>query len=367
MVDKIWDFIVDASMAFFLPLVCSYFALSSSLFLNVACEDAGGLENFGNQCLAPLHYLCMGRTAKKMADGRWEFSPRFDYTHNFGARTVGAAFGVLPGLVIGAAAKTAALLDPAARVRYGEMASALRDTECRPNKDYYQSLGITFTEFDQAEAIVPEGYQRRPGDERALSTEKEALRAITALLSKAKIPWWVDCGTCLGAYRYGGAIPWDEDVDIAVLLPDFDNVCRVLNQLDPQKYIVQDWSSRDHPKCYLKVFIRESRTLIDIYHFAIHPEARQLTYVLSLEHSMFFPEWWKIRERRFTVPVAIDTVFPLKRASFDGIDVYVPNDTKKYLQRYYGENLAPAKVYDPITDAYEKDLSHPYWQRAYVH
>ncbi len=56
-----------------------------------------------------------------------------------------------------------------------------------------------------------------------------------------------------------------------------------------------------------------------------------------------------------------------RKAMLDGVEVYVPQDTEKYLQRYYGDNLAPAKVFDAATGQYEKDLSHPYWQKSYVH
>lgn len=67
------------------------------------------------------------------------------------------------------------------------------------------------------------------------------------------------------------------------------------------------------------------------------------------------------------VPSAYETVFPLKKALFDGIEVYVPNQTKKYLQERYGENISPVKIYNEITGEYEKDLSHPYWQLPYVY
>ena len=76
---------------------------------------------------------------------------------------------------------------------------------------------------------------------------------------------------------------------------------------------------------------------------------------------------WKIREGRFARSVPYDVVFPLKKSTFEGIEVYVPNDTVAYLQGVYGEDLRPAKVYDPNTGRYEKDLTHPYWQRAHVH
>lgn len=363
--DRVWDMLVDTMRDTFLPLVCSYFAITSSVFVNTADLDATGFEKLGNTILVPTQYILAGRTAKQLPDGTWRLTQRFDYKDGFWLKVVPSLFALPPSFIFGCAVKGLGLLNKTVRNRYTHLTHFLQSDMIRPNSEAYRSMGL---EIGQSlEWLKCEGHQRRPGDEKNLLADKEALRDITTLLTKAQISWWVDCGTCLGAYRYGGVIPWDCDIDIAVLLPDFQNVCHALNQLDPNKYIVQNWSSREHPDSYLKVYNRESNTLIDIYHFKIHPETKQLEYILALENNIFFPEWWRIRERRFKVPVAFETVFPLKKAMFDGIEVFVPNDTKKYLQRYYGENLDPAKVYDPVTGQYEKDLSHPYWQREFAH
>ena len=363
--DRLWDFFIDTMITLFMPLVCSYFTISSSVLLNTSAENATGLEWVGNALLSPAQYILAGQQARQLPDGSWEFVQRFDYNNAFWLKAASSLIALPPSLVLGTAIKGLSLIHPSSRNRHASLTACFQSKEIQSNLDTYRKMGLAIG--SSLEPLIPQGHQRRPGDERVLALEKEALREITTLLTEAQIPWWVDCGTCLGAYRYGGVIPWDGDIDVAVLLPDFKNVCHALNRLDKNKYIVQNWSSREHPDSYLKVYIRESNTLIDIYHFAIHPETKELEYILSLENNMFFPEWWRIRERRFKVPVAFDTVFPLKKATFDGIQVFVPNDTVKYLQRCYGENLDPAKVYDPITGHYEKDLNHPYWQRAYAH
>lgn len=365
MVDKIWDRFVEALMALFMPLVCSYFALCSNVFLNTAATDARGLERMGNFFLTPLQYLLAGQQATPQPDGSWEFAQRFDYQNHFWLKTTACALALPPGLILGSAAKGLALLRSAPRHRYRSIFSALRSQKIHSNRPLYETMGIALN--PSLQYLVPEGYPRRPGDENLLNRDKKVLQEIGEILNEAGIPWWVDCGTCLGAHRYGGVIPWDEDIDIAILRPDFENVRKALNRLDPKQYFVQDWSSRDFPKSFIKIYLRETQSTLDIYCFDVHPEKNELQFVFSLENHFFFPEWWKIRERRFKIPVSTDAVFPLKKALFDGVEVFVPNDTKKYLQRIYGENLAPAKVYDPLTGCYEKDLNHPYWQRAYVH
>ncbi|HSX10370.1 MAG TPA: LicD family protein [Chlamydiales bacterium] len=363
--DRIWDFFTDSMMALFMPLVCSYFALSTSLFFNVSARDAKGLEWIGNQLLSPIQYLMDGREAVQRPDGTWDFVQRFNYQDRFWIKATASVFALPPSATLGTAVKVLSFASQSTRERFRELTAAKQSTKVRSNLEKYQKLGLKIG--GHAEFQPSLGFKRRPGDESTLALEKRALSDVIELLNGAKIPWWVDCGTCVGAYRYGGVVPWDGDIDLAVLIDDFENVRSTLNQLDPSKYLVQDWSTRDHPNSYIKVFIRESGTMIDIYHFNILPESKELQFIFSLESNMFFPEWFKVRERRFKAPVAFDTVFPLKEAQFDGIKVFVPHDTKKYLQRIYGDNLDPVKVYDPSTGHYEKDLSHPYWQRAYAH
>ena len=365
MLDKFWDFLVESAFVFFVPLVCSYLSLTSNLFLNTACEEANGLEKLGNELLIPCHYLFAGQVAKKDAEGEWIFTNRFDYLDGkFNSKALFSTIAAIPSFLVGVPVKALSLLSEKSRAHHQEMLTSRLSTNVHSNADLYRSYGIYLE--GEKEWLKSEGYKRRPGDENTMHIEKKALAEIGAILNDADIPWWVDCGTCLGALRYGGVIPWDEDIDIAIFRNDFENACHALNRLDPQKYIVQDWSSREFPKSYLKIYIRESGTLIDVYNFDIHPEEREIQYVLALEHNMFLPEWWKIREKRFMKPASFEDVFPLKKALFDDVEVNVPNNTQKYLQRYYGENLAPAKIYDPSTKKYEKDLSHPYWQRAFV-
>lgn len=363
MTDRIWDLFVDTMMRLFLPLVCSYFTLTSNLFLNMADSQSTGLAKAADTLFIPYHYLFMGQKAEQKQDGSWEWSLRFDYSKHFWPKTVCCAVALPPTFVLGCAVKFASFASEVSRTRYAVLREAWESTKPNLHTELYQALNIRAETPD----FIPEKVARRPGAENYMATGKECLKDITKLLNQAGVAWWIDCGTCLGAYRHGGVIPWDCDIDIAILKVDFENVRRVLHGLDPSKYAVQDWSTRDFPHSLFKVFVKETNEMIDIYHFDVDFEKREIKFVLSLESNIFFPEWWKIRERRFKVPVAFDTVFPLRKTLFDGIEVFIPQNPKKYLQRYYGENLAPAKIYSREADDYVKDLSHPYWQSEYVH
>ena len=45
-------------------------------------------------------------------------------------------------------------------------------------------------------------------------------RAVTGVLDSAGVHYWASGGTCLGAVRHGGLIPWDDDIDICTTLSE---------------------------------------------------------------------------------------------------------------------------------------------------
>lgn len=360
MLDKLIQGMIYAG----LPAVAAYHFVCSNIFLNTAAQDAMGFEKAGNIVLTPVQYLLAGKVAIKDQDN-YQIQQRFDYHHYLSLKSTAAVLSLPIALPVGSFLKGVGYLSENTRLRHKSIETALESKEVHSNTDYYRKIGLTLTEAEQV--LEPPQYKRRPGEENALKCEKELLKEMVKLLKENQIPFWVDCGTCLGTYRYGGAIPWDGDIDIAILYPDFDNVMHALNGLDKTKYQVQDWSNRCKPKTYIRVYIYENRNFIDIYHFSIDPEKKVLTSILSNEDSAFMAESWKIRERRYLVPTSYDIVFPLKKAYFDGIEVYVPNKTKEYLQQRYGENIGPVKLYNELTGEYEKDLSHPYWQLPHVY
>jgi phosphorylcholine metabolism protein LicD len=359
-----------------MPLVQCYHLLCGAPFLNIAAEDATGLEKVANVCFIPTQYLMAGSAAvchvtkeSVQSQSYYSIEQRFDYRDEYIWHKTALSYIALPAsIALGSFFKGLSYFSEDARRRHAKILDAKKTDHVMDNASYYDSIGIKTTDLSSAEKISPTRHKRREGEENVMQIEKAAFKDIISILSKNKIMFWADCGTCLGTYRYGGIIPWDWDIDIAILQPDFFNVKNVLTSgLNADLYAVQDWSSRDKPATYLKVLVKATGSLIDIYNFAINEKDQTVHSILSNGDCVLMIESWKIRERRFTIPTSFDTIFPLKKADFDGLEVFVPAKTKEYLQQRYGENIEPAKICNEVTGQYEKDLTHPYWQKAYVH
>lgn len=357
------EWVIDFSM----PIAACYHLVCSNVFLNTAAEDAQGLEKYGDIALAPFQYVFAGHTAA-VTNGKlpykYELKQRFDYNDYYAIKMTGALCALPLSTVVGCALKGISFFLSDSSSRHRAIEASLSDPRIRSNNPYYRSIGIDLGEGLPPEKIQSQGYARRPGEEGVLQDEKAAFKEVIAILKKHQIPFWVDFGTCLGTYRYGGCIPWDNDIDVGVLEPDFLNIKHALNDLDDSKYLVEDWSNRILPETYIRIYIRSTGRFIDLYHYAVHPERRTVNYIASNASSIFLPETWKAESLAVAKEMPYENIFPLKVADYDGIEVPVPNQIVKYLQHEYGTNLNPTKVFNEETGQYEADLSHPYCQHT---
>ncbi|MFW5720776.1 MAG: LicD family protein [Bacteroidota bacterium] len=74
----------------------------------------------------------------------------------------------------------------------------------------------------------------------------EMLVEVDKICKKHNITYWLDGGTALGAYRHNGFIPWDDDVDIAVMRKDYKKFLTILQQELPDNLTLQNHKNEKH-------------------------------------------------------------------------------------------------------------------------
>ena len=67
----------------------------------------------------------------------------------------------------------------------------------------------------------------------------ELLIEVDRICKKHNISYWLSSGTLIGAARHKGFIPWDDDLDIEMLLPDYNRLMKVLPRELPDTMALQ--------------------------------------------------------------------------------------------------------------------------------
>lgn len=95
--------------------------------------------------------------------------------------------------------------------------------------------------------------------DRLHATQIEILCEIDRICRLNNINYFLDSGTALGAIRHHGFIPWDDDVDIAMLREDYDKFCEIAPSCLKKDYFFQSLLS-DQYYNKLHVKIRKNNT-----------------------------------------------------------------------------------------------------------
>lgn len=75
---------------------------------------------------------------------------------------------------------------------------------------------------------------------RAWAAQLEVLKVIEDICTKHNLRYFAERGTLLGAVRHQGYIPWDDDLDIAMLRDDYEKFLEIVKDELPEEFVLLD-------------------------------------------------------------------------------------------------------------------------------
>ena len=102
--------------------------------------------------------------------------------------------------------------------------------------------------------------------------EFEILKTFIEICEKLNLTYYLVCGSALGAIKYQGFIPWDDDIDVALPRKDYEIFLSEAQNLLPEYLFLQNYrTEKNYPLLITK--LRDSRTTLietDFAHLDIH-------------------------------------------------------------------------------------------------
>ena len=266
-----------------------------------------------------------------------------------------------------------------------QKAAVCPDNSGRPLKD---RLIVLYDKQEGAYSSCLSGLKAVTHDE-LQQAEKEMLQVIDGFCRQQGLRYWVCGGTLLGTVRHKGFIPWDDDIDIFLPMPDYQRFLELFPEDERYAVLRRDGSCPDrYVDCFAKVIdkriaVREDQETyrklhaawVDIFPLVGMPgdEQERKRFIASFyetEKRMWqsyyrsggsfqdFPGWFEkedeilnaydfdespyvgvlgtaYRERDCTPSCVYDGTL---RMPFEDIEVSAPEGYKEYLDRLYGKD-----------------------------
>lgn len=181
------------------------------------------------------------------------------------------------------------------------------------------------------------------------------LKKVIPILKKHNIPHFVAEGTLLGIIRDGDLIPWDTDGDIIVLYPNKYHVLNILSQ-ELSKDIILSVGC-----CQSRCIETDKNNFIDLFFYETLHDPLSLESLGKVRPTSYLHRWSDLCLSWLSNFFAMSTfnyvdIYPLKKLTWQDIDIYVPNNTDNVLYTQYGPNWKTPIKREPWEELlYHKD------------
>ena len=159
----------------------------------------------------------------------------------------------------------------------------------------------------------------------------EAMKHVHQICEKNSISYYIIAGTLLGAVRHGGFIPWDDDIDIALMRNEYERFkVTFAEQCDKDKYFLQHYGTdKDFKPALMRVCIKN--TILDT------PETMHQSYCHNTYIDVFpldnVPDNEQLRCKQ------TDRIISLKRHIFLSYYSYNENNKGVKIIREWGKQM----------------------------
>lgn len=190
-------------------------------------------------------------------------------------------------------------------------------------------------------------------------TFKQLLKIVKLWNEMAKeggIKYWACGGTLLGAVRHSGFIPWDNDIDISIMLSDLEKVKMKLDKHPVLKYY--------ESMCGLRVHIDgDDETVMDIF-ICDYYNKITINFCGSLSDGGD-PTWW-MSEVFPNQHIYESELYPLKEIAFEDTTIMVPNNEINVLYRNFSDQcLSACKISSHVTLLHEGFFNSKAYQEGH--
>jgi len=176
-------------------------------------------------------------------------------------------------------------------------------------------------------------------------TAKRMLLNVCKILDDCNIEYWLEGGTLLGIRRENRLLPWDNDIDISMMVNETTKLNSFYSVLKKKKYRVRTRLFKESKAPFKRgnirmIKIRERRF------FGLIKGSVCLD--VFIKYPMEDLCYWEIDHKIKCVPTKFYNAF--KSINFDGHSYSIPSLTDEYLTYRYGNWQEPVKDWNTSKD-----------------
>ena len=163
---------------------------------------------------------------------------------------------------------------------------------------------------------------------------KKILTRLIKVLNILKIKWWADGGTLLGLIKYESIIPWDDDIDLGILLIDEDKIYNNFHVFEQNNLRVR----KNRTNTYWQIDNISKDDILNEIHidiFLYKYNAPLNTILYNTDSRFILPD---IESGHCNIQYKHSDLFPLIQKPFYNFTIYCPNNYNNVLSNSLGDD-----------------------------